>query len=221
MRSKLWMTVLIVLPASTAMAQFGAKPPRVDPARPPDAEQGNAGDEAVEDPDAPGANGAGPAAMFAVIDVDGDGVISKVELRKWLAALKKLDADRDGNITLAEASSGEIFNQAGAVAGAPVQPAPGAGAAPDQAFDAAKFILFNDGDGNQRLSPRELPRQVQGAIRPEDDPDNNGLDMAELQAVMERAGGRARAWAAAGQPGGQRPFQDPNRRKPPPRRGQN
>jgi hypothetical protein len=221
MRSKLWMTVLILLPASAAMAQFGAKPPRVDRAQQPNAEQGNAVDEGVDNPDAQGANGAGPGAMFAVIDVDGDGVITKVELRKWLAGLKKLDADRDGNITLAEASSGEIFNQAGAVAGAPGPPAPGPGGAADQGFDAAAFILLNDKNSDRRLSPRELPRQVQGAIRPEDDPDNNGLDMAELQVVMDRAGGRARAWAAGGQPGGQRPFQDPNRRNPPPRRGQN
>jgi hypothetical protein len=52
-------------------------------------------------------------------------------------------------------------------------------------------------------------------VRPEDDPDNNGMDMAELQAVMARMRGAERAWAAGVEPGAQpNTFRDPNRRRP-------
>ena len=45
-----------------------------------------------------------PNPMFEAIDANGDGTINNVELRKAIAALRKLDADGDGNITLAEAT---------------------------------------------------------------------------------------------------------------------
>ena len=59
---------------------------------------------------------AAPNALFSIIDADGDGVITKRELRKAVAALKKLDLDKDGNITLAEASGTPA---GGAAAGGP------------------------------------------------------------------------------------------------------
>jgi hypothetical protein len=216
MRSKLLVMVLALLPASDAAAQFGGKPPVVEPAQEPDAVQDDADDQRAPVPNDPqNANGAAPNAMFAAIDVDGNGIITKTELRKAIVALKRLDTDRDGNITLAEVSSGPL-NQAAPFPGPAVPPgARGQAADANQGFDAAAFILLNDKNSDRRLSPRELPRQVHGMVRPEDDPDNNGMDMAELQAVMARMRGAERAWAAGVEPGAQpNTFRDPNRRRP-------
>lgn len=71
-------------------------------------------------PGGPNAGAPQGNALFAAMDADGDGVISKVELRKAIKALKTLDTDNDGSITLAEASVGAVPTAAvGLAANAP------------------------------------------------------------------------------------------------------
>ena len=67
-----------------------------------------------------------------------------------------------------------------------------------------------DKDGDGKLSLQELPQGARRSFQAQDDLDRDGqISAAELQAVMARMGGGARAWAAG---------MDPNRnQRVPPR----
>jgi len=104
MNKRLWAIVLCLMTA----AAFAQPPQRgVGPG-----DLGGPGGQAGNQGGVPGQLGppTGPMfmppvnPMFAVIDANGDGVINAQELRRAVVALRKLDTDRDGNITLAEAS---------------------------------------------------------------------------------------------------------------------
>src|SRR5687767_12913331 len=140
MKSYMPVLMLLVLPQAIAFAQFGGNadaPNNVPPVGPPNA------------PGAPGqpgfAPGPPPNAMFAAIDADADGVITKNELRKAIVQLKKLDTDGDGNITLAEVSPG----------GGPLGPGGPAG----PAWDPTQFVdrlMENDKNADGNLSADEV-----------------------------------------------------------------
>lgn len=256
--------LLIVLPAALAVAQ-----PPANPDNPPNAGLGQPG-RGPEGPGPRGFFGGGPRPnpMFAAIDVDGDGVITKVELKKAIVQLRKLDVDNDGNITLAEASPqfgpggpgggprwnpeqfvdrlmendkngdgklsadeitetvkpmidgadrngdgvydrdellahvGNMRNRfRGGPGGGPDGP-PGFGfGGPDggPGFDANQVfgrLMQGDRNGDGRLTADEVPPQAMGMLQGGDQNGDGAIDAAELQAVMRRMGGRARAFGA-------------------------
>jgi Ca2+-binding EF-hand superfamily protein len=267
MRAILTASILFII-ASTASAQFGKNAEqRLEAVRAADADKKAADQE-------PGPEGAGaaasPNAIFSAIDTDGDGVISKVELRKAITALKKLDADNDGAITLAEAGGGvagpapvalndplqaeiervmandrnkdgkltenEVPRQmmpmlqgadanndkaidrqelAAAMQNGPNQfrGGPGGQLAPGGGADpmTGRFLKQYDQNGDGKLSSQELPPNMRRSFNATDDLDGDGqINPGELQAVMARMGGGARAWAAG---------IDPNRNQRVPPRG--
>jgi Ca2+-binding EF-hand superfamily protein len=167
MRSHILMLMLAMLPATTAAAQFAGKKPGDAPAA--DAKAVDGGEQ--------GALAAGPTAnaMFAAIDVDGDGVITKVELRKAIKALMTLDADKDGNITLAEASSGNSPN------GAPIGPG----------GDAAQFVermMQFDKNRDGMLTANEVPANMRPMLQNADKNNDNAIDQGELVAALANIG---------------------------------
>jgi Ca2+-binding EF-hand superfamily protein len=107
--------------------------------------------------------------MFAAMDADGDGVISKAELRKAIKALKTLDADDDGNITLAEASVG----------GAPIAAGGPLGEDPQIAQ-----IMANDKNGDGKLTPNEVPREMVPLLRGVDQNADGEISREELVVAM-------------------------------------
>jgi Ca2+-binding EF-hand superfamily protein len=268
MRTILTASIVLVI-AATASAQFGKNPGKRLPDVPPaDAQNKTAEQEPA--PEAGEGAAAAPNAIFAAIDADGDGIISKVELRKAIVALKKLDADNDGAITLAEAGGGTVgpapggFNDplqaeidrmmandrnkdgkltenevpremmpmlqgadanndkaidrrelAAAMQNGPNQfrGGPGGQLGPIGGADpmTGRFLKQYDRDGDGKLSLQEVPQGMQRSFQPQDDLDRDGhISAGELQAVMARMGGGARAWAAG---------LDPNRNQRVPPRG--
>jgi Ca2+-binding EF-hand superfamily protein len=192
MRSLLCASLVLVF-ASAASAQFANNPAFTK--KPAGTERAKKGDKpadpstiAVVPPGAPaGADAAdapavAPNALFAALDLDGDGVISKIELRKAMASLKKLDLDNDGNITLAECGGGAAVAGGGAVAG-------------NDANQWIDRIMAKDKNNDGKLTPDELTvgerQMLQGA-----DLNNDGaIDRQELAAMGNRAN------AAGGQNG--------------------
>jgi hypothetical protein len=68
----------------------------------------------------------------------------------------------------------------------------------NEAFDPQRMtgqFMQLDQNGDRRLSPNEIPPNMQGMFQPTDDLDNDGtISAAELQAVTRRMGERARAF---------------------------
>lgn len=187
---------LFFLLATTASAQFaknpalrpGNKPAEVDPPKVAD----NAADPAAEPVDpAAGAHAAGgaPNAIFAALDADGDGVISKIELRKAIVALKKLDSDNDGSITLAECGGG-----AAAAGDAPA----GVAGDPTQWMDR---IMASDKNNDGKLTPNELTANEKQMLQGADQNNDGAIDRQEL-AAMGNGNNQLGNGQTAGVPGG-------------------
>jgi Ca2+-binding EF-hand superfamily protein len=124
--------------------------------------------------------------MFSVIDADGDGVISARELRRAAVQLKKLDTDKDGSITLAEAGSGLPMGGPMAFAG------------PAQFIDQ---IMQNDKDQNG-LTANEVPDHLKQMLQPADINRDSVITREELTVAMQNMRG-----PFPGGPGGWGPGQ--------------
>jgi Ca2+-binding EF-hand superfamily protein len=108
--------------------------------------------------------------MFLAIDTNNDGVINAQELRRAVASLKVLDADNDGNITLAEASP-----QIG-----PTGPA----GQPLAANPVDQMLAQNDKNRDGQLTPDEIPPQM-ARMFPQWDASGDGIvTRDELAAAM-------------------------------------
>jgi Ca2+-binding EF-hand superfamily protein len=182
MKAYLPVLAFALLPALVASAQ--------PPAGPIGANQVPPGGQGV--PGGPGPSGFGPPpnAMFAAIDVDGDGVITRAELRRAVVQLKKLDADQDGNITLAEVSGGM---------------------GPMPFGDPAQFvqnIMANDKNGDGKLTADELPEPMRRMLQVADQNGDGAIDHAELTAHMENMRNRFPG-GPGGFPGGPGGFRGP------------
>jgi Ca2+-binding EF-hand superfamily protein len=174
MRSFILAIGFVTLLSATASAQLLGGPPK-KPADNPDAKAvpGRPAGDAKKNVDAKG-GAAAPAApqqnaMFNVIDVNADGIISKTELRKAIKALQSLDADDDGNITLAEASIG----------GGAVAPGGALGNNPQIAQ-----LMANDLNKDGKLTVNEVPPQMAAMLGGVDQNGDNAIDEAELQNAM-------------------------------------
>jgi Ca2+-binding EF-hand superfamily protein len=179
MKRSLRIVIAWLLPAAVAMAQFGVDPNNPNAIQPAGGQpQGNLGDPG------PRAFFGPPNAMFSIIDADGDGVITKVELRRARSQLMKLDTDKDGNITLAEASAG----------------GPGG---PGGFGDPAQFVdrmMQNDKNGDGKLTIDEVPEFIKPMLEGADANGDGAIDRNELATVAENMRNRIRG--PGGFPGG-------------------
>lgn len=191
MRSWIHAIAIVALTAASAVAQLlgdpNAKPDdkpadQPVPGRPPAAaDRAPAGNR----PEDRSARAASTNAMFAVLDSDGDGVISKVELRKAIKALKTLDTDNDGSITLAEASVGG----GPAVSGSP----------PGEDPRIAR-LMANDGNGDGKLTANEVPNEMLPMLQGVDQNNDRAIDRGELQAAFTMQNRPGGPWRGPGGP---------------------
>lgn len=141
-----------------------------------------------------------PNAMFNAIDADGDGSITMRELRKAVVALKKLDANKDGKITLAETMLAQSGSNGSAAPGG-FRGQTGFGNGPngfsgDPRPTGPNMMQF-DRNGDGQLSADEVPTQLRGMLRGSDQNGDGKLDAQELQTISQRMNERLR---------GQRPL---------------
>ncbi len=176
---------LIFLFTATASAQFSNSPALRGKA--PEADAAKTADKPADPPanpgdpipvGAPGAGTGAPNALFAALDTDGDGVISKAELKKAILSLKKLDANNDGNITLAEC-------------GGDAAAAGGVGAVANDATQWLDRIMAKDKNGDGRLTPDELNENERQMLQGADLNGDGAIDRQEL-AAMGTGRGEAR-----------------------------
>jgi Ca2+-binding EF-hand superfamily protein len=168
-------------PAPPQPGQFGGP----QPGQPGGPQQGRFGGPPQGIPGPP------PNLMFSIIDVDGDGVITKAELRKAIVQLRKLDADKDGNLTLAEVSP----------FGGPMGPM----------GNPAQFIqtvMANDKNGDGQLTADETPDNLKPLLHDADLNNDSVVTRDELGAVMQNMQNRfpGGPWNQPGGIPGQRGF---------------
>ena len=114
--------------------------------------------------------------LFAALDKDKDGKLSRVELEQAVAALKVLDGDRDGYL-----SQSECAPRGGHGHGH------GHGGASDPQAEAAATVstLMNfDKNDDGSLTKEELPERMQNVIARAD---TNGDEIASKQELMTMA----------------------------------
>jgi Ca2+-binding EF-hand superfamily protein len=213
---RLFLCVSVVfLFASTAAAQFGKNYATRTAARSTDAAPHKTADNGHADRAAKAADQAAAevdlaGAILAVMDTDGDGVVTRIEFGKAMAALRKVHKDPKGNMTVPEKSA-----DAAAAGGADATQQNGQGAQPvagGRGNEAMARFMQYDRNHDGVLTPDEVPPQARAMLRGADLNGDGRIDAAELQAFSQRMGEQMRAWAAgvnpnAGVPGdgGRRP----------------
>jgi Ca2+-binding EF-hand superfamily protein len=153
----------------------------------------------------------GPGAsdpLFALLDADGDGVISAKELKRAIVVLKELDTNKDGSISWEEVQAAGIGgpnpNPAGPAAGDPPQGAgtgfAGGGAAggAEESQPFKRFMQY-DKNGDGKLSADELPPQMAGLLRNADLNHDGFIDARELDMAVKQMGDRMKAGMVGGQ----------------------
>jgi Ca2+-binding EF-hand superfamily protein len=185
MRSLLCVS-LVLLFASTASAQFskGAPKTAADATKPADGAVNPGGQPAGE----AAAAGGQASPIFAALDLDGDGVISKVELKKAIVSLKKLDSDNDGTLTLAECGGTQ---------------APGGPVIANNTDPAAQWIdqiMAMDKNKDDKLTPNELTDNEKQMLQGADLNGDRAIDRQELAAAYANRAGQ-NAFGGPGQNG--------------------
>lgn len=118
--------------------------------------------------------------LFEALDADGDGMITKKELRSAAAKLKALDTDNDGNISLAEASP------PGAAGVAPAGALAGPAGQLGDVNQMIEQLMQNDKNGDGKLSADELPGPMAQQLIQNGDKNRDGaLSKDELTQAMQ------------------------------------
>jgi Ca2+-binding EF-hand superfamily protein len=181
MRSLLCVS-LVLLFASAASAQFSQGAPKTvaDPAKPADAAANPGGLPAAGG--AP-AGGGQANSIFAALDLDGDGVISKNELKKAIVSLKKLDTDNDGSLSQTECG--------GAMAAAATPPVANS---PNPADAWIEQLMAMDKNKDGKLTPDELTDNEKQMLQGADINNDGAVDRQELALAQASRNGQGGAF---------------------------
>jgi len=205
MRSFLCMS-FVLLVATTASAQFSKGVPKADDTKAADKTERKVADRGRTDRTAKGADQANSDtdmanALLAIMDTDGDGVVTKAEMGKAMAALRKVHKDSKGNIAFEKpADTGNAL-----AGGDPTQGGAGVNnGAGGRGNDAMGRLMQYDRNRDGVLSADEVPPQARAMLQGADLNGDNVIDARELAAFGARMGEQMRALglgAGAGQNG--------------------
>jgi EF hand len=218
MRTLLCMSVVLVF-TTTAHAQFGGKDglPRTT-ARNADATQRKTADKAHSDHAAKATEQAGTEtdlanALLAVMDTDGDGIVTSIEYSKALKAINKIKKDSKGNRAYDKPADANNTAAAAGDAGQAGAGALGPGGARGNEM-MARFMQY-DTNHNGVLEPNEVPPQARAMLQGADLNGDGVIDANEWQAFAARMGDRMKAVAAGADANGGAGAAGNGGRKPP------
>lgn len=214
MRSILSLFIVCVI-ASTAAAQFGNKNGASlrNAARTTDAGAKKATTEKAHPAKASAEEQAAAEtelvnAILLAMDTDKDGVVTKTEYGKALAALRKVHKDAKGNMVVPDgatpATPGDPNAAAGTNAGLGQGGAPAVGAENRNINNEAmgRFMQY-DTNHDGVLAPNEVPPQARAMLRGADFNNDGVIDAKELQEFARKMGERMKAFNAGANPNGQ------------------
>ncbi len=135
-------------------------------------------------------------ALLIAMDADRDGIVTKIEMNKAMAALRKVHKDKQGNMVVPDKAA---IDPNAAVAGADAglgqgQGGVGAPATADGRNNNEAMGRFMQMDANRdgRLTLDEVPPQVAESLRDADLNRDRAIDAREMQMYVARMGDRAR-----------------------------
>jgi Ca2+-binding EF-hand superfamily protein len=169
--SRYLFTVSLCLISTAALAQTNPRNRAANDANQAEGGQGKAGAQAGDQPGAGAKATTAPNPMFAALDANGDGIINARELRSAVAALKALDTDGDGNITLAEAS-------------------PPSGTIGEPAQMTNQMFTQSDKNGDGQLTAAEMPPGAARMFQSADRDGNGAINLNEFNAMMQAMQGQ-------------------------------
>ncbi len=144
-------------------------------------------------------------ALLIAMDADHDGIVTKIEMNKAMAALRKVPKDKQGNMTVPDKAP--VDPNAAATIGqdAGFGQGPGGVGAPATAdsrinHEAMGRFMQMDANGDGVLSPNEVPVQSRAMLRSADADNNGVIDARELQMFSRRMGERMKAFNAGANP---------------------
>ena len=125
--------------------------------------------------------------IFGALDTDGDGELSKGEIKNAAKSLRRLDANKDGQITMEEVRPDFGGGQGGIEGGRRGEGGPRGGGPPvDRGNDAEKMVktlMAFDKNGDGKLSKDELPERMQGMLERGDSNKDGFLTPDEIRAM--------------------------------------
>jgi Ca2+-binding EF-hand superfamily protein len=133
-----------------------------------------------------------PNLLWTALDADGDGSLSAAEIANAPAALRSLDKNHDGRLTLDETRAAMPGGRG--PGGGQRREGP-RGAADDTIEETVKTLMAFDSNGDGKLQKSELPERMQ-AIFERGDANQDGVLTVDEIRVMARA--QAQAQPAAG-----------------------
>lgn len=141
-----------------------------------------------------------PSALWTALDADRDGSISAAEIANAPAALRLLDKNHDGRLTLEEVRPGMpggrgFEGRGGRGPGGGERREGQQGAGGDTIEETVKTLMAFDANGDGKLRKSELPERMQGIFE-RSDANRDGVLTADEIRVMARA--QAQAQPAAG-----------------------
>ena len=142
-----------------------------------------------------GGRGFPPNLLFITLDADHDGAVSAVELSNAPAALRALDKNHDGKLTLDETRNPMQFGRGGrGPEGGERREGPGGGT--DSIEETVKTLMAFDSNSDGKLQKTEVPERMQGIFERGDANKDGILTDDELRAMAraqaQQAGVRGR-----------------------------
>jgi Ca2+-binding EF-hand superfamily protein len=204
--------------ATTASAQFSKGVPKTTAAKGTDtterkvADRGRTTDRTAKATEQANSDTELANALLAIMDTDGDGVVSKAEMTKAMAVLRKAHKDSKGNIEFERpADSGNTAGAGDATQGGRLANGAGGGRGNDVVAGLMQYDRNRDGV----LSADEVPPQAKAMLQGADLNNDGVIDARELAAFNARMGQQLRALGLGAGPGANGVPGDGGGRKPP------
>jgi Ca2+-binding EF-hand superfamily protein len=142
-------------------------------------------------------------ALLIAMDTDHDGIVTKIEMNKAMAALRKVHKDNKGNMTVPDKAGADTNAAQGPDAGQDPTAA-GATAGGDRRNDneAMTWFMSYDKNGDGKLSANEVPQNMRAGLQAADLNGDGFIDAKEFQIFSRKMGARMKAFAAGVTPNG-------------------